>query len=81
MRQRQSLCPGYDTDTIPEAGVVGAVPICYEWTFETQGQPLLAVESTDAFMVTPPAFKSEHDVNSAVAMVYPGFADLPDAQA
>ncbi|KTS94315.1 hypothetical protein RSA36_19865 [Pantoea stewartii] len=50
-------------------------------TFETQGQPLLAVESKDVFMVTPPAFKPEHDVNSAVAMVYPGFADLPDAQA
>lgn len=50
-------------------------------TFETQGQTLLAVESTDAFMVIPPALTPEHDVNSAVAIVDPGFAVLPDAQA
>jgi len=51
------------------------------WTFETQAQPLFAVESTDAFMVIPPAFTPEHDVNFGVAIVAPDFADLPDAQA
>jgi hypothetical protein len=59
-------------------------PLCRfvtTWTFETQGQTLLAVESIDAFMVIPPAFTSEHDVNSAVVIVDPGFADLPDTQA
>jgi len=32
-------------------------------------------------MLIPPAFTPEHDVNSAVAIVDQGFADLPDAQA
>lgn len=51
------------------------------WTFETQGQTLLTLESIDAFMVIPSAFTPEHDVNSVVAIVDPGFADLPDTQA
>lgn len=65
---------------MPEAGAVGAVPIVTAWAFEAKGQTLLAVESTDAFMVIPPAFTPEHDVNSAVAIIALGFADLPDAQ-
>ena len=40
-------------------------------------QPLLAVESVNAFMIIPP----EHHVNPAVGIVTPGFGDLPDTQA
>lgn len=51
------------------------------WAFETQGQLLLAVESVNAFMILPPALPPEHDVNSAVAIVDPGFGDLSDTEA
>lgn len=51
------------------------------WAFEMQGQPLLAVESVNAFMIIPPALPPEHDVNPAVAIVSPGFGDLPDTEA
>ena len=40
-------------------------------------QPLLAVESVNAFMIIPP----ERHVNPAVGIVTPGFGDLPDTQA
>lgn len=50
------------------------------WAFETQGQPLLAVESENAFMIFPPALPPEHEVNPAVAIVNPGFGDLPDTE-
>ena len=44
-------------------------------------QPLLAVESVNAFMIIPPVLPPEYDVNPAVAIVNPGFGDLPDTEA
>jgi hypothetical protein len=49
------------------------------WPFETQGQPLLAVEPVNAFVIIAPALPPEHHVNPAVAIMDPGFGDLPDA--
>ena len=50
-------------------------------TLETQGQPLLAIEPVNAFMIIAPALPPEHNVNPAVAIVDPGFGDLPDTKA
>ncbi|VEB95344.1 Uncharacterised protein [Cedecea lapagei] len=58
---------------------LGLSPLCRfisTWAFETQGQTLLAIESVNTFMIIPPALPPEHDVNSAVAIVDPGFGDL-----
>lgn len=44
-------------------------------------QPQLAVEPVNALMIIPPALPPEHDVNSAVILVDPGFGDFPDSQA
>lgn len=49
--------------------------------FETQGQTLFAIEPVNAFVIIPPAPPPEHDVNSAVAIMNPGFGDFPDSQA
>lgn len=49
--------------------------------FESQGQPLLAVEPVNALMIIPPAIPPEHDVNPAITIVDPSFGDFPDTQA
>ncbi len=63
---------------------LGLSPLCRfisAWAFETQGQTLLAIESVNEFMIIPPALPPEHDVNPAIAIVDPGFGDLPDTKA
>lgn len=60
---------------------LGLSPLCRfisAWAFEAQGQTLLAIEPVNTFMIIPPAFPPEHDVNPAVAIVDPGLGDLPD---
>lgn len=50
------------------------------WAFETQGQTLLAVESINAFVIIPPALPLEHNLSPEIAIVDPGFGDLPDTK-
>lgn len=76
----QRPCPRHDSDTVLKLGLSALCRIIPACAFETQGQPLLAVESVNAFVIISPALPPEHDVNPAVAIVNPGFGDLPDTK-